>query len=151
MKKIISIWIVLMALGSCQQDVKFNEPAFQGLKNNALWQATTSKARLEKDGSLTIEGITTTETITLKIKTVNLRAYELGTDDSSKASLEQKNTTVKTIFSTGKDIGDGSITITEYDAVKRTVSGNFKFNAVNAITTSKLNFQKGVFYKVPVF
>ena len=44
--------------------------------------------------------------------------------------------------------------ITEYDAVNKTVTGTFKFNAENTDDSSSasptVNFQQGVFYKIPV-
>ena len=57
-------------------------------------------------------------------------------------------------FATGNGIGDGQIEITEYDVVNNTVSGTFKFNAENIynnpLAGAVLNFQQGVFYKVPI-
>ena len=62
--------------------------------------------------------------------------------------------TGKVIFATGIDIGDGEIVITEYDNVNNTISGTFKFRAKNAdgdsLAGDILNFQQGVFYKVPI-
>ncbi|MDI5899422.1 DUF6252 family protein [Flavobacterium sp. XS2P67] len=57
-------------------------------------------------------------------------------------------------FSTGFEIGEGQIVITEYDAVNNTITGTFKFNAENtnsnSLASQVVNFQHGVFYKVPV-
>jgi hypothetical protein len=47
-----------------------------------------------------------------------------------------------------------AIVLTEYDPINRTVSGVFKFNAENSsnnpLEGTNLNFQQGVFYKVPI-
>jgi hypothetical protein len=151
MKIIFSTLILLLALSSCQEDVKFNEPAFQGIKDNVFWQASSSKAKLNTDGTLTIEGSTATETVTLKTNSVNIKDYELGVTETRKASYEFRTAEGKMIYTTGIEIGNGTVTITEYDVAKHTISGSFRFNAVNAFFKTNLNFQKGVFYKVPVY
>lgn len=50
---------------------------------------------------------------------------------------------------------NGQVEITEFDSVNMTVTGKFKFNAVNANNSPfggpLLNFQYGEFYKVPIF
>jgi hypothetical protein len=57
-------------------------------------------------------------------------------------------------FSTGLNVGDGQLIIEDYDEVANTVTGTFRFNAVNdqqdPETGEILNFQQGHFYKVPV-
>jgi hypothetical protein len=51
-------------------------------------------------------------------------------------------------------VGDGEIIITEFDQEARTVTGTFRFNAKNTVSTPQvndnMNFQEGVFYKVPI-
>ena len=58
------------------------------------------------------------------------------------------------LFSTGPNIGEGEITITEYNLENKTISGTFKFKAINsnAAENEKKNvsFTEGVFYKVLV-
>jgi hypothetical protein len=68
--------------------------------------------------------------------------------------LCSKNADGTTTFSTGNGFGDGQIEITEYDAVNKTVTGTFRFNADNLdnnpLFGPALNFQQGVFYNVPI-
>jgi hypothetical protein len=78
----------------------------------------------------------------------------LGSSNSKTAVyvVNQGNSEIK--YTTGIDIGNGEIIITEYDSENNTISGTFKFNAENVDDNSSadpvLNFQQGVFYKVPV-
>lgn len=60
----------------------------------------------------------------------------------------------KNIFSTGINNGDGQIVVKEFDAINHIITGEFTFNAknesVNPLAEPNVNFQKGVFYKVPL-
>ena len=110
---------------------------------------------LAADGSLLIEGFTGNEALSLRTTSTTAQTYPLGTSESKKAVYALTDGTNGLVtFSTGFGIGEVQIVITEYDAVNNTVSGTFKFNAENADSNSLarrlLNFQQGVFYKVPV-
>lgn len=234
MKKYFLFLTFLFALISCQDNVTFNSPAFEGQKDNVFWRASSSKATLVS-GSLIIEGNMQDEKITLKVNSTNIGIYILGTIDQenmayyvptisdinsslyetaittgpvnkvliSSAGTGYSNgvtvptsggrgsglkvntvvtalgairTVTVTSFGSGYTAGDlitilggngnatltvqnvstsnGEIEITEFDTVNKTVSGTYKFNAINinndASVVSNLNFQHGVFYKVPV-
>lgn len=156
--------IMLFSLVSCTEDVSFNNPSFQGLKDNVFWRAVESKASIAANGSLTIEAYSRSEVITLKIPLPTTAVKQ--EDESSHISYFLGTTTAKTAkyvltdkdgtitFTTGLGVGDGQIAITDYDEVNKTVSGTFKFNAENTennpLAGPILNFQQGVFYKVPL-
>ncbi len=152
MRKLSIFAVLLFAFFSCQEDVKFNSPSFQGTKDNLLWRAVDSKATIVS-GGLIIEGYTRNETLTLKTSSPNKNTYSLGVNSKNMASYVLKEASGETAFSTGVSIGNGMITITDYDIVNNTVSGTFKFNARNADNSSVqplFNFQYGVFYKIPI-
>ena len=146
--------MVLFVVVSCEEDVRFNNPSFQGMKNNVFWRAVQAKATLASDGSLLIEAYTGTEVMSLKMTSTTTQKYPLGTSNSKTAVyvINQGNSEIK--YTTGIGIGSGEIILTEYDDLNRTISGTFKFNAKNIDDNSSsdpvLNFQQGVFYKVPV-
>jgi len=163
MKKQFLYIIVLFAFVSCQEDVKFNNPSFQGQKDNVFWRAVDSKATLV-GGILTIEGYTRNDKLTLKIPSPTTLVspgdknsyvtYFLGTSTTKTATYVLTDATSSMItFSTGLGIGDGQIVITGYDGVNKIVSGTFKFNAKNVnnnpLAGPTLNFQYGNFY-IPV-
>lgn len=154
MKKLFLIIIVLFAFLSCQEDVRFNNPSLQGMKDNVFWRAIESRATLAPDGSLLIQAYTGNETLSLKTTSTKPQTYFLGTSESKKVTYILNDPSGLITFSTGFGVGDGQIVIEEYDAVNNTVTGKFKFNAVNtdnnAIASATINFQQGVFYKVPV-
>ena len=155
MKKYFLFITVILILVSCQEDVTFNNPSIQGMKDNVFWRAVQSKATLGPNGSLVIEAYTRNEILSLKVTSTKTQSYILGTSESRKAVYVVTDAAgAITTFSTGIGIGDGQIVITEYDDVNKTVTGTFRFNAKNISNNSSaspiLNFQNGVFYKVPV-
>ncbi len=154
MKKYLIFLIVIFTALSCEEDVSFNNPSFQGMKDNVFWRAVDSKAFLGSDGSLIIEGYTGNEVLTLRTTSTTAQRYPLGTSNSKTAVYVLNVGADEISFTTGIGIGSGEIVITEYDDVNSTISGTFKFNAENAdgnpLAGDVLNFQQGVFYKVPI-
>ena len=154
MKRIILYSLLFFAFISCQDEVKFNNPTFEGQKDNVFWRAVEAKAYLSTTGALSIEGYMRNETLILKTTSKTPQTYILGTSTSKMATYVLTDAGGTIIFTTGIDIGNGQIVITEYDDVNKTVSGTFKFNAENSnnnpLAGSILNFQYGTFYKVPV-
>lgn len=154
MKKQVLYILLLVAFISCTDDVKFNNPSIQGQKDNVFWRAIDSKAILAANGSLSVEGYTRNEKLTLKTTSTTAQTYPLGTSTSKMATYVLTDANGTITFSTGNGFGDGEIVIEEYDAVNKTVTGTFKFNAVNVnnnpLAGPILNFQYGHFYKIPV-
>jgi hypothetical protein len=156
MKKHFLFLIVLFSLFSCQEDVKFNNPSFQGMKDNVFWRAIQTTARVNSSGSLVIEAYSATEIITLKTNSAAAGTYFIGTTPTTTATYVVTDPLTKEsiTFSSGFGVGNGQIVITEYNQVEKTVSGTFKFNLENTfddpLAESTLNFQNGFFYKIPV-
>ncbi len=154
MKKLFCLFLVISTFTSCQEEIKFNNPSFQGIKDNVFWRAISYDATLSSSRVLTIKAYTRNEIVTLKTSTNAVNTYALGTGISNIASYEINNKMDKIIFSTGIDYGDGEIVITNYDAVNKTVSGTFKFNVDNIgnnpLYGSSINFQNGFFYQIPI-
>lgn len=156
MKKYFLILILLFTAFSCQEDVRFNNPAFQGMKDNVLWRAVQSRATVYSGGKLVIETYTATEVVTLKNNSTAVGVYTIGTNANTTATYVYTDPSTKEsiTFSSGFEVGNGQIEITEYDAIGQTISGTFKFNLENIfddpLAGPTLNYQYGVFYKVPV-
>ena len=144
----------LLLLTSCTEDVKFNNPAFQTLKNNVFWRAQTYKAYLDANGTVFVEGSLGYEKVILQTASSAEETFILGVNEISKASYGNTLPAELSSFSTGTNIGNGQIVITDYDTDNNTISGTFKFTAVNEdgsdTENPKINFTEGVFYKVPI-
>ena len=155
MKKIFYFLSFIFLLTSCTEDVKFNNPAFQGLKNNAFWRAQAYSAYTQTNGDLFIEGRLGTEAVILQLPSTAPKTYILGVDDVVKASfLNNIYSSEIPNYSTGSNKGSGQVVITEFNAEEKTISGTFKFTAVNTdqVDAEKpsITFTEGVFYKIPI-
>ncbi|MDR7208396.1 DUF6252 family protein [Flavobacterium piscis] len=154
MKKHLFLLIATCLLMSCTEDVKFNNPAFQTLKDNVFWRAQNYKARIETNGNFIIEGSLGYEKVTFKIPSPSQKTYILGVDNLATASYSNTFPAQLAEFTTGVKRGNGQIIITDYNIEAQTISGTFKFNALNAdeenIEKPGMNFAEGVFYKIPV-
>jgi hypothetical protein len=162
MKKGFLFLLFLGILMSCSENVQFNnDPTIQGLKDNVAWEAYTSTA-VASETRVTLVGIGDNQSVTLKMdlpddyitQTDELTyvSYELGTNFTNQAIYTTVVNGVDYLYQTGTNVGDGEIVITNYDGV--TISGTFRFNAVNEDPDSEeaeiVNFNKGVFYKIPI-
>lgn len=159
MKKPFLYLLLLISFISCSDNVKFNNPTFEGQKDNVRWRASDAKATLV-NGILTIEGFARNEKLTFVIPAPTTVVshndkntyvtYLLGTSTTTTATYVMSGFSGETTFLTGLGIGDGKIVITGYDGVNNVVSGTFVFNAKNSNSNSlaepKLNFQNGNFY-----
>lgn len=153
MKKYFYFLSILLLLVSCTEDIKFNNPAFQTLKDNAFWRAQAYKAGMETNGVFTVEGSLGYEQIRFQIPEPAEKTYVLGIDDDTKAIYKDTYKGQEAEFSTGTGKGTGEIIVTEYNTVDNTISGTFKFTAVNADSDAEkqtIHFSEGVFYKIPI-
>ena len=143
---------LIFIVSSCTDDVKFNNPAFQTLKNNVFWRAVDYKASTATNGIVVIEGALGYEKVILRVSYVAERTYALGIDDVTTASYLNTFPGELAQFNTGTNKGNGQIVITHTDG--NTISGTFKFTAINKngsdIENPKITFTEGVFYKIPI-
>ncbi len=154
MKKIISLVLLLFIVSACSEDIKFNNPAFQSLKENVFWRAVNYNASSVTNSGFVIVGDLGFEKVILKVPEPTAQTYILGRDNVTTATYLNTQSTSPSRFSTGANKGDGQIVITEYNAENKTISGTFKFTALNEdekdLEKPKISFTEGVFYKIPI-
>ena len=145
--------MLLVVFTSCEDDVKFNTPAVQGIKDNELWKANKFTATVGIDNSLTVTGANGFETVVLKTASTSAGTYALGVNEVNKASYTLSADGIDENYQTGTNLGSGEIVIsdkiTETDLTKGFITGTFRFNGVND-AGEVVYFQEGYFYKVPV-
>lgn len=176
MKKILSLIVLVAALASCEEDVKFNDPAVQALKDNETWKATSYTAVMSSDKSLTITATNGFETVTLRAESTDPYdcdgtevadadgdkygcQYLFGYDMENTASYVLSADGITMSYQTGVDAEpgegeeDGAILIymnRKYTNIQGGfISGEFYFNATDD-SGKVVNFQQGVFYKIPI-
>jgi hypothetical protein len=91
MKRFLPLFLVVLAISSCQEDIKFNTPGFQGLKDDVFWRANDVRAYISTTGQLSIEALTQYEQITLNTSSANVGTYVLGTTNSTNAASYTSN------------------------------------------------------------
>jgi hypothetical protein len=149
MKKIILVLAILFSFVSCTDDVSFNDPSFQGIKNGENWRATDARVILNTDGSMTVEAYSQFEIVTFEVSSANVGTRTFGLNTANVASYDVTIDGVTDSFETGVDVGSGELKITESPTVTGKLSGTFKFRAVNANGT-EAGYTNGVIYSVPV-
>ena len=163
MKKFLCLLIIASTLISCGEDIQNdNTGVFRGIKDNGLWEGGNAKATVGVGSKLTIQAVTLTEVMSLQIPlpamTIDPRnettfvTHILGTSNTKKATYVLTTPTDIYTYETAIGVGDGEVKITQYDG--STISGTFRFNALNTDANSEgqplVNVQEGVFYKIPV-
>ncbi len=91
MKRFLSLILIAIAITSCQEDVKFNDPGFQGLKDDVFWTANDTRAYISTSGHLSIEALTEYETVTLNTSSANVGTYVLGTTNVNNSATYTSN------------------------------------------------------------
>ncbi len=91
MKRFLSLFIIAVAFSSCQEDVKFNNPGFQGLKDDVFWRANDARAYIDASGKLRVEAYTTYEIMTLNTTSPNVGTYVLGTTNVNNSATYSSN------------------------------------------------------------
>jgi hypothetical protein len=91
MKRFLPLFLVFLAISSCQEDIKFNSPGFQGLKDDVFWKANDVRAYISSTGQLSIEALTQYEQITLNTSSANVGTYILGTTNSNNSASYTSN------------------------------------------------------------
>ena len=54
MKKLVSLFVLVIVFSGCTSEVTTNTPGFQAFKDDSLWRAIDVKAYLDIDGHLRI-------------------------------------------------------------------------------------------------
>lgn len=82
MRKILSLIAVSFLMISCSEEIKFNDPGFQGQKDDIFWRANDARAYID-NGKLTIDAYTPYEKVTLGTSSTNVGKYNLGTTNAN--------------------------------------------------------------------
>lgn len=80
MKKFFSMLSFALIFVSCENDIKTNTPAFQGEKDNVLWKANEARVTVNNDGTITLNGYTDFEVVSVRVPNA-VGKYDLGTTD----------------------------------------------------------------------
>lgn len=149
MRKVILVLLIIVSFVSCTDDVSFNDPSFQGIKNGENWRATGARVILNSGGTITVEAYSQFEKVTFEISSGAIGTRTFGVNTSNTASYESTIDGVTDAYETGVDIGNGELKITESPLVTGKLSGTFKFRALNE-DGEEVGFTNGIIYSIPV-
>lgn len=155
MKKEFVIVLVFLSMFSCSDEIKFNSPAMQANKQGELWRAGFRAADID-NGGFVVEGRNIDEIVQLITTNDTRGTFELGIDSDNVAVFVDSD---GTIYST-KNMPDPSVSIypptgqiivddIDNDDPKG-IYGTFWFYAYTSDGLNVINFNNGVFYKVPL-
>ncbi len=155
MKKFALLCLSLLTLLSCGDEIKFNTPAIQGNKDGNLWRATSYSADIDFGGWL-FEGRNNSGTLQLVTTADTRGTFELGGESGNVAIFKDFDGTVYSTANTPDPSlslypADGQIIVEDIiNSDPKTIEGTFWFHAYTADGLRTLNFNEGVFYKVPL-
>jgi len=153
MKKLWISAFLLISVFGCQNDIQFNMPSLQGIKDGVeLWRATFSAADIDA-GGLVVQGGYNSEVLSLVTTRDNVGTYLLGGNYQSEARFEDAQGIVYSTLnppdpSVSVYPADGEIVIVDFENSTNTVTGTFKFNAFTADGLRSVNFIEGEFYQI---
>lgn len=149
MKKILSLCVLLAVLSSCEEDVKFNTPAVQALKDREKWKADSYTAVMGGDMSLTITAVKDFETLTLHTDSFNPGVYDLGENSENVAGYHFAADSIIEDYTTDDSDGLGRLIITETNVTAGYIVGTFAFTAIDS-NGNEVSFTNGNFYRIPL-
>jgi len=139
---LLILFSIFLFLGCENQED--NTPALQASLDNDLYISVDSRASIDEDGNLTIQGITENETLTLRLSALELGTFNLGGNSLNYASFEDFNGNA---YYTNPD-GSGQVVVSNIDTEAEIITGSFKFTAIlTGIDT--LTVSRGIFFEVP--
>ena len=124
MKKYIFFLFATISLISCE-DIEKNDPALQANIDNRFYSSNDTRASLNEDGSVTIQGFTQQESLTLQISQLAEGNFNIGEGISNYAAFMDMGGNIYTT----RPNGQGVITISNLDEANKTLTGTFNFNA----------------------
>jgi len=155
MKKLALIFVTFVIVFSCGDELQFNSPAIEGNYNGNPWKASSYAADIDFGGFL-VQGTNNIETIQLITQDDTSGVYNLGGDNPSVAIVKDANGVV---YSTANEPDpsftlypiEGQIIVSSIqDTNPKTMTGTFWFYAFSSDGLQTVNFNEGVFYKVPI-
>lgn len=158
MKKIALLFLTVLTLVSCSDEVQFNTPGFQANKNYNLWRATYFTATIDNaadSGRLTIIAGNNSEKMTIRLSSsaASTNPYLLTDTSFSKGDfIDFEGIEYSTSNLADQDVSlypeIGEVVITE--STPEYISGNFRFIAFTADGLKSVGFNEGDFYRIPI-
>lgn len=131
-------------MGSCK-NTEVTDVVLQAKINDYFFRAVDARIIENDDGTFLIQGITASESITMKVESLDQGTYNFGEMSENYASYDKAN---GASYFTNPN-GDGKITIRDYNQEGQTASGSFEFMAIQE-GVDTIAVQNGLFYQADI-
>ena len=127
MRKVILVLLIMFSFVSCTDDVTFNDPSFQGIKDGENWRANDARVILNANGTMTIEAYSQFEVVKFVVSSPSKGTRTFGVNASNVASYVATYDGITDSYTTGVDVGSGELKITESPTATGKLSGTSQF------------------------
>lgn len=145
MVKYFLVLVCLLSIFSCSDDVSFNSPAFQGIRDTVFFKTQATRVELRETDEVIVTGALGRQEVRLTLPSYGEGIFDLGPDNAATAdfiSIDGKQ------FSTRFE-GEGQVVVER--VVDCTYTGSFRFRAASLSDSTEVYFTKGYFYEVPFY
>ena len=111
MRKVILVLLIMFSFVSCTDDVTFNDPSFQGIKDGENWRANDARVILNANGTMTIEAYSQFEVVKFVVSSPSKGTRTFGVNASNVASYVATYDGITDSYTTGVDVGSGELKI----------------------------------------
>lgn len=140
---ILLLFVAVIAFSSCE-NLEENTTVIQADVDSLFFKSLDANGSRFEDGSVTLQGITDNQILTLHTKSISKGSFLLGGTRPNYATFEDENGNVYLT----NPFGSGEIIITDNCNSCGLLSGTFKFVAVLP-GLDTIYIDKGVFFEVP--
>ncbi|MGY8885426.1 MAG: DUF6252 family protein [Flavobacteriales bacterium] len=144
MKQLILFISLLVVVWSCQK-TQVTDIVLQAEVGPNFYRSLDARVTENEDGTYLIQGITNEAVLNMKIENLERRTYGFGGISANYASFENLNGDTYVT----NPLGEGSVSISDYDEEAKTASGSFEFKAV-LVGVDTIAVQNGLFYQARV-
>jgi hypothetical protein len=144
--KFLLILLVVFSFSSCSENLEDdNTPAIQAVRNGEFFKSDQMSATLNADGTLSIVGQNSLETLEFNLEDDGIGVYRLGVGSQSEAVY---TFTGAEQFSSNLGNGSGEVRLTSVNT-QSGVTGTFSFVSYLANNADSLYMRRGVIFQVP--
>ena len=130
---------LVLVLTSCSDDVSFNTPAFQGIKDTVFFKAGVTQATLSDDNKVIISGGLNGERVDLNLPVYGEGVFDLSAGSTAIANFyDASGKQYSTFFD-----GEGEVVVERVEDSLYT--GSFRFRATAPVDTTEVYFTRGYF------
>ena len=149
MKYLIILLLGSLLLGSCNNDIRDNSSAFQGLVDTDFFRGNNNSAVINGDGSIAVRGQNGSGEVQVVVSGLDVTTVTAGLGEgAASGNVASYIDEDGTVFTTNSDRASGEVSLEIND--DNTVTGTLRFIALTENETDTITFSRGFIYTVPI-